>query len=116
MRGASGQHGQFTVSGEILNRAMMLGNWLTNSSSATLGVKPSFGTKTRPPRSATNSSSGRLGSSGCFLLGNQHAIAVGEFHLHVGNASTGRRPRRVLNRKFGEPGQFPEASEVTLLR
>ena len=33
---ASGQHGQLTVSGEILNRAMMLGYSLTKSSSATL--------------------------------------------------------------------------------
>src|SRR5580704_6080511 len=41
---------------------------------------------------------------------------MGQFHLHVGNASTGRRPRCVLNREFGEAGQFPEAGEVTLLR
>src|SRR5713226_10537836 len=41
---------------------------------------------------------------------------MGEFHLHVGNAGAGRGPRRVLNRKLGEPGQFPEAGEVALLR
>ena len=42
----------------------MLGNWLTKSSSATFGVKPSLGTKTKLPRSAASSSSGCFGSSG----------------------------------------------------
>src|SRR5438552_325060 len=41
---------------------------------------------------------------------------MGEFHLHIGNAGASRRARRVLNGKFGEAGQFPEASEVALLR
>ncbi len=51
-----------------------------------------------------------------FLLGNQHAVAMGEFHLHVGNAGARRCSRCVLNGKFGDAGQFPEAGEIALLR
>src|ERR1700737_633522 len=105
MRGASGQHGQLTVSGEMLNRAMMLGNWLTKSSSATLAVKPSFGTNTNPPRAAHSSSSG-------FLFGNQHTVAMGEFHLHIGNAGARCRPRCVLNWKLRDAGEFPQPCKI----
>src|SRR6266851_4216732 len=81
MRGASGQHGQLTVSGEILNRAMMLGN---------------FGLR--------------------FLFGNQYAIAMGEFHLHVRDAGACRCSSRVLNGKFRDTGEFPQPGKIALLR
>src|SRR3984893_18800964 len=51
-----------------------------------------------------------------FLLGNQHAVAMGEFQLHVGDAGARRCARCVLNWEFGDAGKFPETGEIALLR
>src|ERR1700676_404077 len=50
-----------------------------------------------------------------FLFGNQYAIAMGEFHLHVRDAGACRGSSRVLNGKFRDAGEFPQPSKIALL-
>src|SRR5437879_12532074 len=100
----------------MLKRAMMLGNWLTKSGPATLGVKPSFGTKTRPPRSAASSSSSCFGSSGSAFCSGINTPAVSEFHLHVRDSCSCCCSRCVLDWQLGDSCQFPESGEIAFLR
>src|SRR5882724_6186298 len=51
----------------------------------------------------------------CLLLGNQHAVAVGEFHLHVRNTGTSGCSRGVLDWELRDSRQLPEPGEITLL-
>ena len=50
-----------------------------------------------------------------FLLGDEHAVAPGQFHLHVGDAGAGRSARAILHGEFGDAREFPESGEVALV-
>ena len=100
MRGASGQHGQLTVSGEMLNRAMMLGKLAHEVEFRNIRGEAEFRHEDEPAAVGAEKFIGMLGIFGFrFLFGNQDAVAMGEFHLHVGNAGARRCAGRILNRQ-----------------
>ena len=51
-----------------------------------------------------------------FLFGDQHAVPVSEFHLHVRNPRARRGARRILHGQLGHSHQFPQALQHALVR
>ncbi len=57
-----------------------------------------------------------LGAFGfSFLLGDQHAVAVSQLHLHVGDAGARRGAGAILHGQLGDARELPQTLQVALI-